>query len=218
MSTYTLTSLRDQVEQVLNDTTNATYATGEIDAAIRRAIADLTAYAPARAIAAITLSAAGREISLTSYTTLIHVERVWWEYTAASPEYPPQWRDFEQWAGPVLWINAGNEPQAGDVLRIFYTAAHTLNGLDSAIVTTFPDDQAQLVVTGAAGYAAQSRSLEVSGTLNVDGWVAQRIADYADFTLRAFYAGLKALARQRAAHASGIASAPVLDRWDTGGW
>jgi hypothetical protein len=216
--TYTLTTLRDQVEQVLNDTTNAVFTTGEIDAAIRRALADLTAYAPARAIATLTLAASGREINLASLATLITVERVWWEYTSASPEYPPRWRDFEQWAGPLLWINDGAEPATGDVLRIFYTAAHTLTGLDAAAVTTLPDDQAQLVVTGAAGYAAQSRSLEVSGTLNVDGWVAQRIADYADLTLRAFYAGLKALARRHAAAAAGIAPAPALDRWDTGEW
>lgn len=216
--THSLATLRDQVEQVLNDTTNAVFATGEIDAAIRRALADLTAYAPARAIASLTLSAAGREISLSSYTTLISVERVWWEYTSTDPEYPPEWRDFEQWAGPILWVNDGEEPQSGDVVRIFYTAAHTLNGLDSATTTTLPDDQAALVVTGAAGYAAQSHALSIADNINVDGWTAQRFTDYADTQLKTFRAGLQQLARRHAAHASGIAPAPALDRWDIGDW
>ncbi len=210
----TLASLRDRVEQTLHDTGNATWSTAELDEAIRHALDTYTQVAPYRAITTLTLAAAGREVDVSSLSNLISVVRVWWEYTSTAPEYPPQWREFEQWAGPILWINAGDEPAAGDVVRVFYTARHTLNGLDGAGVTTLPDEHISLVVTGAAAQAARSHAVSISGIVNVDGWTPRRFLDWATLKEDEFQRGLQRIARQHAAQHSGIAPASALDRWD----
>ncbi len=214
----TLSDLRDRVEQVLEDAGNTHWTTGALDEAIRLTLDELSLIQPQRAVGTVTLAAAGREISLAALPPLLHVERVWWEYLAAAPDYPPAWRKFELWPGKNLWIDDGLEPQAGDVVRVFYTARHTLNGLDAATVTTLPDDQASLIVVGATGHAARSRALSVADRVNVDGWTSQRMNEWGEAQLKDFRNGLARLSRQAAARASGIAGAPLLDRWEDGGW
>lgn len=210
----TLATLRDRVEQILSDTSNTDWSTAELDEAIRHALDEYTQVSPHRAITTLTLAADGREISLATLTGLIAVSRVWWEYTAADPEYPPAWRAFEQWPGNILWINTGREPATGDVVRVFYTARHTLTDLDSATVTTLPDEHASLIVTGAAAQAALNHAQSISNQINVDGWTPKRYTDWATFKKASFDAGLSRIARQHAAQKAGIAPAYPLDRWE----
>jgi hypothetical protein len=172
--------------------------------------------APCCAITTLTLAAAGREIALAAVTGLLGVYRVWWEYTAAAPEHPPRWREFELWPGPILWINAGDEPQAGDVVRIWYTKPHTLSGLAAAAATTFPAGHEALLIAGAAGVAALGRALEVSETLTVDGGVGARLREWGALQEARFASALAQLARREAARPAGIAPAGTLDRWDVG--
>lgn len=210
----TLVTLRDRVEQTLHDTGNTTWSTAELDEAIRHAIDEYTQVAPHRAITTLTLAASGREIDISGIANLITVSRVWWEYTAANPEYPPQWREFEQWAGGILRIDAGREPQTGDVVRIFYTGRHTLTDLDGASVTTIPDEHISLIVTGAAGHAACSHALSLAPLANVDGWVHKRFNEWGASKLDQFRALLARVAARRAAQNAGIAPGYPLDRWD----
>ncbi len=212
----TLADLRDRVEQVLEDAGNTHWTTGALDEAIRLALDEFSQVQPHRAVGSVTLASAGREVSLASLPPLLHVERVWWEYVAT--DYPPAWRKFEEWPGKVLWIDDGLEPQAGDVVRVFYTARHTLNGLDAATATTLPDEHVSLTVVGATGHAARSRALSVADRVNVDGWTSQRMNEWGEQQLRDFRNGLARLARQAAARAAGIATTPALDRWENGGW
>jgi hypothetical protein len=212
----TLASLRDRVEQTLSDTANARWTTAAIDEAIRAAIATYQNASPCRAIGTITLAAAGREISIASLTTLIYIERVWWEYTSTDPEYPPSWRNFQHWPGSILWIDDGNEPGSGDVIRIFYIARHTLNGLDSAAITTIPQEHETVIVTGASAYAATNRAAELAEQATVDGWPQARLLEYGRTQMMAFQNELIRIARQYATHKTRIAAAPALDRWDTG--
>jgi len=214
----TLTTLRDRVEVVLMDTTNAKWDTGTLDEAIRAATAAYSSVCPVQGMTALTLATAGREISLSSLTTLLHVLRVWWEYTSTAPEYPPKWREFEVWPGPVLWINDGEEPGAGDIVRVFYTSAHTLSGLDSATVTTIPDAHITPLVQGTAGFAALSRAVDRTEMLNVDGWDFKRLQEYAEGQLAHFDAWLKQLATAEAVQRAGIAPTAALDRWEGHGW
>ena len=91
---------------------------------------------------------------------------------------------------------------------------HSINGLDSASVTTFPADVETLIVVGAAGFAAQERIMETEGR-----YVPTKLKEWADSRLRQFEIGLDRIARREGVKYSGIASMPSLDRWDTeGGW
>ena len=215
-SSATLTTLRDRVEQLLHDTGNTKWATADLDEAIRQAIQRYTRVSPAEAIAAITLEAAGREVDISSLTGYQRVRRVWWDYDSAAPDYPPRWREFELWPADVLFIKAQAEPQAGDVVRVWYTHAHTLSGLDSAAATTFPAEADPLLVVGAAATAAYNRAVATSETLNVDGGVPERLLAWAAAHEARFQAELARVAAEAAACAAGSAPVAALDRWDAG--
>ena len=185
----------------------------DVDEAIRWALHRYAEVRPQRIITTKTLSASGREIDITGDTTdLIDVERVWWGYTASDPEYLPNWRDFELWTGDILYVKDGNEPQSGDVVRIFYTSPQTINGLDGASVTSFRPDDETLIVTGASGFAAQERVQDQASR-----YIPRKLREWATKMLGLFERGLKRVARREAARASGIAVVPVLDRWDAEG-
>lgn len=213
----TLTTLRDRIEQLLDDTTNQRWSTALIDEGIKMALAHYTREVPHTVLASLTLSTAGREIDISSLT-YSHVLRVWWDYDSSDPTHPPNWRSFEIWPGDILYINDDNEPAVGDVVRVWYTTPHTLSGLEAAAATTFPANHDTYLVTGAAGYAALTRAISRTEKLNVDGWTHKRLNDWSNELLTQFNKALRMLASQAAAQASGIIQSPPLDRWDNGLW
>lgn len=188
------------------------YDQDDIDEALRWALHRLSGVRPDRNITSLTLSADGREVDISSITDYLEFERVWWDYDSSDPAYPPDWRDFERWPGDILFIKDGNEPQSGDVVRVWYTRVHALNGLDGASATTIKADQESLLTVGASGFVAQERVQEA------EGWrVPTRLREWASARLREFERSLAALARREAARASGVAAGPSLDRWDGDG-
>lgn len=190
------------------------YNQDDIDEAIRWALQRYSTVIPNKTIASITVAAAGREVDISSIATeVITVLRVWWDYDSSDPEYPPRWRDFEVWPGDLLFIKDADEPTTGDVVRIWYTRLHTLDGLDSETATSFSTDAETLIVTGASGFVAQERVQETAGSR-----VPTRLREWADARLKEFERLLALTTRQEGARHSGIALAPALDRWDNEGW
>jgi len=209
----TLASLRDRVELQLNDASNIVWSTTELDEAITQALDAYSLHLPRKAIATITLAAAGREISLASLT-FTSIEHVWWDYDSSDPDYPPKFRTFNVWPGPLLYITDVEEPAAGDVVRIWYTAPHTLNGLLSATATTVPPAHDTLIAQGAAAFAVLQHRVYIAQAVNDNEWAPRNLREWAETRLADFYRQLDVLARQAAAIAAGIASGPALDRWD----
>jgi len=191
------------------------YDQDDIDEAIVWALQRYSEVKPRRRITSLTLEADGREVDISSITDYIQIDRVWWPYDSTDPAQPPNWRDFELWSGDLLYIDDLDEPVTDDVVRIWYTALHSINGLAGASVTTFDDHAQNLIVVGAAGYAAQERVQEQPQRA-----VPRKLRDWADARLKEFERGLNALASREAARHSGIARAPALDRWDSesGSW
>jgi hypothetical protein len=212
-----LASLTNRVEDVLQDPTNATWSADDIEEALRLALARYNEVNPNHAIKSITLPAAGREVDISSVTGYLEIERVWWDYDSTDPAHPPRWRDFELWPGDILFINDADEPQKGDVVRVWYTLLRTIKDLDSGASTTLPVAHDSILVNGAAGYAALMRSVELSEDLTIDGWPPQRYREWAAERLAEFEAGLARIVRQQAARDSGIAQGPPLDRHDSDG-
>jgi len=87
------------------------YNQDDLDEAIKWALHRLNEVSPDQTVTSLTLSSDGREVDISSLTDCIHVMRVWWNYDSDDPVYPPDWRDFEQWPGGVLFIKDGGEPQ-----------------------------------------------------------------------------------------------------------
>ena len=173
-------NFRDRLESMLQDASNLKWSTDDLDEAIRQALEQYTLYDPVHAITTVELSSDGREIDISAVTNLLRVEKVWWDYDSATPGYPPNWRKFDVWPGSILYIDDDAQPASGDTLRIWYTKPHTLNGLDSATVTTIPLEDIGFLIGGAASYAAKTRAIELSESLNLDSHVVTRLNKYAD--------------------------------------
>jgi hypothetical protein len=202
-SSETLTTLRDRVETTLQDSTNATWAAGDIDEAIEQALDMYSRSNPRRVIGTITLAAAGREISMSTLTGLIAVERVWWDYDSGTPGYPPNWRNFRVWPGNILYIDDDNQPANTDVVRVWYTAMHTLNGLNAAGATTVPIDDLTFILHGAAALAARFRAVELAEEATIDGQSQARLMDWADSAMVQFEEGLRERRRTRRSYSQG---------------
>ena len=190
-----------------------TYDQDDLDEAIRWALHRINEVAPDQYITTLTLAASGREVDISSITDYIDIIRVWWPYTAAAPERPPNWREFQQWPGDLLYVDDPDEPQTGDVVRLWYTRPHTLNGLDAATASTISLQDETLLVIGASGFVAQEYVQDTASR-----YVPRKLREWADARLKEFERGLKALARRQAARFSGIAAVPALDRWDNQKW
>jgi len=211
----TLTTLRDRVEAILEDATNTKWAEAAVDEAIRQALHAYTLHLPHRGITTVELSADGREIDI-SAIAYANIERIWWDYDSSSPGHPPKWRDFEVWADDTLFVNDNDEPQDGDTIRIWYTTDHTLNGLDSATATTFPDRHASVLALGASGFAASSRRVTILEEAGANAWAPKNLGLWAEEQLTRFYDQLDKLGKRRASLDSGTAPMPAIDRFDTG--
>ena len=188
------------------------YDQDDLDEAVRWALHRYNEILPDRTVTTLTLSADGREIDVSSITDYHTIEQIWLDYDSSDPEYPPRWADCQLWPGDILYVDAGNEPQSGDVVRIWYTRLHTINGLDSASATSLPTNHDTLIVTGAGGCAAQERIQDEESR-----YVPRKLREWAQARLREFERGLKQLAREEGIEHSGIAEGPALDRWE-GEW
>src|SRR3990170_4737928 len=140
----TLAQIRDRVELMLLDIANAIYTADLVDESLKQALALYNQVNPGMAEALITLPGDGLEIALDSLSGLLRVVDVWWPYdsTATQETWPPNrvqgyrlWWDVGQ---PVLIleIKEGDQPQADDEMRVWYTSKHTIEGLSSAASTT----------------------------------------------------------------------------------
>jgi hypothetical protein len=219
----TLALLRDRVEQILADTGNAIWSTDDVDEAIRRAIHEYSKTRPQVAIGTITLTSDAREIDVSSLSDILDVTRVWCDYTASDPEDPPSERQFEWWPDQVkIYVLGGDEPQTGDVCRIWYTKLQTLNGLDSETSTSLRTDDESLIAEGASGYAATSRAVDLAEQVTLDRLTAQQIRAWGMAQLQRFRAGLKRVAAAEALRGDARVEVDKLDHWDQssdlGGW
>jgi len=179
-SSSNLATIRDRVEARLQDSTNTRWTTADLDEAIRTALEQYSKYKPDHALGTVAVSAAGREVDISSLTDLIRVEKVWWDYDSSDPSYPPNYRQFDVWPGDILFIDDREEPAAGDTVRVWYTKMHTIEDLDSAAATTLPADDEGTIVTGACHFAAQARAVELSEQLTAHDDVIAELRRYAD--------------------------------------
>ena len=212
-----LADLRDRVEQILADTGNAIWATDDIDEGLRRALGEYTKARPLESISTVAIAADGREIDVSSLTGILGVSQIWCDYTATDPEFPANTRQFDYWPdSETVYVTDAYEPQDGDVMRVFYYVVQTLEDLDAATATTFPDDDESLIAQGAAGHAATSRAVDLAEQVSLDRLTAQQIRAWGMAQLQQFRAGLRVVARRRAMVGRSRVEVDALDVWDDG--
>jgi hypothetical protein len=221
--TLTLAQFEARLAAFLMDEANAVWPTTALDEALRQALDEYSQANPLSMETVLTTPAAGREIALNGLSGLQQVTDVWWPYDtgALTPAWPPNrpwgWRLWWDDAQAVLILDAENgaEPQAGDELRVWYTARQRIQGLDGAAATTISAEHHSLVVLGAAAYACWSRSVDQTETAATAAVSTPNYAALALRFLRLFRARLQEI-RPGQGQVRGAPFGPGwrLDRWD----
>ncbi len=210
----TLTTLRTRAARTLSDAGNLTWSADDLDEGIRKALLDYTLALPLLRTVDIVLEQDGRQIDVHNLTDVIHVADVWLPYHADDPE--PRRQPFHHWVDlEVLFVEGAYIPRAGDTARIFCQVYHTLDGLDGATTTTFPDQHASLIALGAAAYCVASRAVDLTDQVTVDREAVERLQTWARRAMLDFRDRLRVLA----GHGTGVPHVPLppLDRYD-GTW
>jgi hypothetical protein len=209
----TLAAFRARLEAILAPIGNRDWTDDALDEALRQARDRYTELVPPRTIETVTLAADGREIDVSSLT-YTHIIRVWWDYDDTDPDHPPNWRDFEIWPGDILYISDPQEPETGDVVRLWLEQRAAIEDLDSATSTTVPDEHDTVLLTGAAAYAAASLALERTEQPNLSDWTVRRLNEWSLQRQLEFERRIHQLAIQRGISNSGLAPQPRLDAYD----
>jgi hypothetical protein len=219
-----LAGIRDRVELMLQDTGNAIWDTDTIDEGLKQALDQYNYVNPLSMETVIVLPGDGREIALSGISGLLYVLDVWWPYDsdASDETWPPNrvrgwrlWWDDNQ-AVLFMEIEPGSQPQTSEEVRIWYAKRQTIQDLDSADSTTLRGDHESLLVIGAAGHAAMSRTVDLIETASTDLYQVGLLGTWGQRKLREFNAELKKI--QRAGVRSGRAwgTGWSLDKWDSG--
>ena len=211
------------VELALVDATNTHFTDNTITAALIQALREYSLVRPQEGETVITLPADGREIALDSISGLLEVTDVWWPYDslATSEVWPPNrvrgWRVWWDDARPVLFLIRfdGNQPQADEEVRVWYTKQQTIENLMAETSTTVPSAHDNIIINGAAGFAAMSRAIELIDTTNTDVFMVGLMGTWGKTKVGEFRKALEML------RASGVRSGLpwttgwVLDKWDS---
>lgn len=148
----TLTTVRADLRLDLNDPSGASerFADGDLDRAVERALLEFSQVWPYVQESTLSTVADSRDISLASLSGLWDVEAVEW----ATGEYPRKWRRFE--VSPdkqTLALLVTSAPSAVENALVRWASIQTINGLNGAVATTVPEDQEELLLLGAYGFA-----------------------------------------------------------------
>lgn len=199
----TLTDYRAALRLTLRDGVAAVWNDAQLDEALREALTQYSRSAPDPRSALLTLTAAGRELSLAGLTDLVEVSEVW---LPAETVGPPHRRAFRRLSPTTLLIEDGTEPQAGGTARVFYLARHSMDGLDGATATSVPATGRVSLVMGAAALAWQARARQLAEAENVAPATRRWATEQAEAWLVRWRAELAAVAASQ----SGVVA------WDVG--
>jgi hypothetical protein len=158
----------ERIRILLQDTGLDRWESETLTLALRHALLQYSRALPDQAITTVNVTASSRELSIAAITPRLQVIKVWLPYTAASPEHPPNWRNFEEWPGDLLYFPDDSQPSSGNVARIFYSRPRTLSGLDGAQTTTIKTPHEDIIITGAAGFAALARAEQLAETVTAE--------------------------------------------------
>lgn len=187
----TLAELLARVRVVLMDVSSQIWDDATLTEAVKQALDDYNAVRPVTTSTVLTLTAAGKDIDLSTITSFNDLLRIDWPYTeGAAEKLPDEWQAWYQYwsAGkPMVTIKTDITPQVGDKIRLFYIGQNTIKDLNGATSTTIDPRHEGMVVRGAAAYAAKSRAVDraegykndpkITGALSE--WGRAELRDYA---------------------------------------
>lgn len=220
----TLTTLIARARQALFDVGATSWSSASSDAslteAVRQALHEYSLSLPVYKVGTVTLSASVRDVDLSTLTGLIEVFDVHYPYSATAEQenVVGDWKLERRSTGNFLYMplkHGYGEPASGLIARVWYGTWQTLNGLDSAVANTFPDDHETPILWGMLGYAATLKSIDLVetagyGTRPTDNF---RMEGWGQRQLREFRAWLRIVSAALLAPREG-GDRWRLDKWD----
>ena len=158
-----LADYRTRILLLLGDPSAGRFSNNQVDEALRLALLEYSTTYPQLLSTTFTVTTAGKNQALTGVTDIKAVIRAQYPYEDENSPYNPAIY-FNYMAGvPVLYFaGATVSPQVGEKFKLFYSANHTIDDLDSAAATTVPPDHDSILVEGGAGFASQIRAAQLS--------------------------------------------------------
>jgi hypothetical protein len=156
-----LTEIRGIVRRDLHDedASNYRWTNDELDRHIAHAVKDFSEAIPDEQKAVKATTADSREIDISTVTDRVMVEAV--EYPV--DKFPRRFQRFALWGNTLTLL--GDEVPDGSDAYIYYGKLHTLDASGS----TIPAKHEDLIVVGAAGYAAVEWAVYAVNRVNVGG-------------------------------------------------
>ena len=183
----TLADVRARVRQDLHDEDAAAYVWSDavLDRHITHAVNDYSVDAPLEQKSTLTTTAGSRDISISSLTDLVAIERVEWPVGS----YPQQFTGFSLW-GTTLTLDCASAPAGVENVYVYWTKKHSLGA-----TSTLPTPHEDLVAVGAVAYAALDRETLTINKINLGGDVWGRYAALGKERMETFRRELRRLGR-----------------------
>ena len=176
----TLSTLRGALRVDLRDEEAANYrwSDGELDRHIGRAVRELSVVLPREQKTTLLTTAASREISISTLEDLLRIAAVEWPVGLWPPAYVP----FSVWQ-TTLTLLVDSAPAGVENVSVFWERVHQVDETTS----TLPVQHEDVVLIGAAGYAATEWASFATNRVNVSGpdvdrdyaiWGRSRLAEF----------------------------------------
>jgi hypothetical protein len=210
----TIDDLRDRLRIELHDEDAGAYRWEDetLDRHLLRATRELSFVWPHEQKTTLATTAGSRNLSLSTLTDLVRVYAV--EFPVG--RYPASYVAHSVFAGTLTMLTDQAPGDAEDV-DVYWGGVHTLDGSTSTLPTVAED----VVVTGAAGYAAVEWASFATNRANVGGpEVVRQYLDWGERQLRRFRESLREMgdrARVRPSSlyaAAGEAASQSVVRWE----
>ena len=181
-----LATLRANIRKDLHDedATAFRWTDGVLDRHIERALSEYSQVSPVEVKSTLTTVPDSRDVQLDNLVEPIRVVAA--EYPIG--EYPPSYVPFSVW-GKTLTLDLAAAPSGVPFVNVWWHKAHNTLGNGS-----FPEAHDDIIVGGAAAFAALEWASFASNRLNVGGDdVWGRYMDFGNVRLRAFQQALRDL-------------------------
>ncbi len=176
-----LVALRDQLRLDLRDSPADRWTDAALERHIVRAVAEFSQAYPDPQATTLTTTPGSRDVSIATLADLIRIEAV--EYPIA--EYPRSFAAWQAWQ-TTLTLLVETAPATAESLVVYWGKLHACT--TAACTVSAPD--LDLVLTGAAGFAAREWATYATNRTNVDREAVERYERLAAESLSHFHTEL----------------------------
>jgi len=148
---YTLTEIRDKIEQILQDTSNQIWDTTEIDKAINDALVELSRYSPYIVKETLTTTGGSKDLDISSVSNLLYVDEV--EFRV--DKNPKCFRNFTIREN-ILTMDVDFMPAVNENVYLYCANPHVLTDSTS----TLSPEEERLLIDLAASRLAISKVVD----------------------------------------------------------